>query len=336
MGGGILRVSVLMAVYNGEKYLLEALSSILAQTHTELEFVIVDDGSTDNTPAMLQGIQDARVKIMRQENQGLPAALNRGLVECTCDIVVRMDADDVAYPHRVEALLSEWERHGKPDVFGSGADYINMKGEYLWTRAVPENPEEIRRQLVSGIGMPVIHPSVLFRKSAIVEAGGYDTSFRSGAEDFELWLRLSDHCRLGNTCRPLLKYRLTNQQVTARTKDGGGSWWKLLALQKKYMIDTGLQGIWINERERVESLLRERFVEGNYGEWAALRRALTELKVKYRSGQRVSALWGALKLCFRQPIGLLSELADAKRNHGNLKAIILREDSLRRHGLLTS
>lgn len=116
-----VKVTVLMSVYNGERFLREAIESILAQTMPEFEFIIINDGSTDATPKILASYDAPRLVIIHQKNAGLAASLNRGLQIAKTELVARMDADDIALPNRLEVLevqLEEFERLGKPDVLG--------------------------------------------------------------------------------------------------------------------------------------------------------------------------------------------------------------------------
>ncbi|MHB8533844.1 MAG: glycosyltransferase [Sulfuricaulis sp.] len=329
-----MKVSVLMAVYNGEKFLSEAVNSILQQTHKDLEFVIVNDGSTDSSTQLLQEIRDDRVKVVRQENQGLAAALNRGLAECSCEIVVRMDADDISYPERVEVLLDEWNRHGRPDVYGSCADYINSHGRYLWTFMVPTEHQDIKNQMLAGFGGALIHPSVLFRKQAVLECSGYDPTFRRNGEDFDLWLRMCERYQFGNTTRALIQYRLSEWQVSGKVGKESGTWARLLALQKKQLTDMGMTNIWMKDRNKIEAVLWERFVKSGSMASATVRRTLTELKVMFHSGRFAAVIWNTMKLCLSRPRTLIVTLIARRSKTVDLKDIVLTHNDLMAHGLL--
>lgn len=329
-----MKVSVLMAVYNGERFLMEAVDSILSQSHKDLEFVIVDDGSTDSSAQLLQELTDERVKVVSQDNQGLAAALNRGLDECTSDIVLRMDADDISYPERIEILVSEWSRYGQPDVYGSCADFINSQGRYLWTFTVPAEDQEIKRLLHAGFGGILIHPSVLFRKKAVMECGGYDPTFNKNGEDFELWLRMSGRYRFGNTPRALIQYRMNEWQVSGKSGKGSGAWARLLGLQKMMLVQMGLTDVWEKERNKVEMILWERFSSGDSIENAKVRRTLTELKVMYRSGRIAATIWKAMRLCLFHTRTLLVVLIGRHRKTVDLKCLVLTRNDLVDHGLL--
>ena len=301
------KLSVLMSVYNGERFLREALDSILAQTFGDFEFIVVNDGSRDGSAALLDSYRDPRLKVCHIENRGLPAALNFGLERCTADLVMRMDADDVAYPHRFAAQLEDWERAGRPEVFGSGADYIAEDGTALWSIAMPLDDAAIRAVILAPAGgLSLMHPTVLFKKDAVLACGGYDPFFRNG-QDYDLWLRMTAHFRFGNSPRRLLKYRFQADSDTARAirrNDGElhlGNWMRLLSQQKKLLIDAGEETRWHVNRDRIISELKRRCdIAGMEAEAVSLRK-LTEAKIRFYRGHKTVGALLALKLIVLHP-----------------------------------
>lgn len=303
-----------MSVYNGERFLKESVDSILAQTFTDFEFVIVNDGSKDASAGILSSYNDSRLKIITIENQGLPAALNCGLNYCSSDLVMRMDADDVAYPHRFAALLADWEKAGCPDVFGSGADYIDENGRYLWSVTVPLEDAHIKAAILAPDGvMAVMHPTVLMRKGAVLESGAYDPFFLNG-QDFDLWLRMIARFRFGNSSQRLLRYRFQSQSDTAmavRSISGDiriGNYMQLLSRQKKLMIDAGVENIWHEHRDLIVNELQRRAnLPLLFAESMALRR-LTEIKILYYNGNRMQGILQFLRLFLHFPANVMNRL----------------------------
>jgi glycosyltransferase involved in cell wall biosynthesis len=300
-------ISVLMSVYNGEKFLREAIDSILAQTYKDFEFVIINDGSRDATAEILAAYKDPRLKIFTVENRGLSAALNYGLERCSADLVMRMDADDIAYPYRFAAQLEDWENAGRPDVFGSGADYINEDGADLWSVPMPLDDTAIKSAIRDPNGrLAVIHPTVLFRKSAVLLCGGYDPYFKNG-QDYDLWLRMTSHFRFGNSPRRLLRYRFQSASDTARAihiENGTvnlSSWMHLISLQKKLMIDAGEEEVWHESRDRIICELRKQVDISALQAEAVVIRLLTESKILFYSGKRRQGLLQLLALFMRHP-----------------------------------
>jgi glycosyltransferase involved in cell wall biosynthesis len=305
------KISVLMSVYNGEKFLREAVDSILTQTFKDFEFVIVNDGSKDSTGEILASYRDHRLKIFSIENRGLPAALNYGLECCSADLVMRMDADDVAYPHRFAALLEDWEKAGRPDVFGSGADYINEDGLDLWGISMPLDNLTIKAEILAANGkMTIMHPTVLFRKKAVLGCGAYDPYFTNG-QDYDLWLRMTLCCRFGNSPQHLLKFRFNSLSDTARfihvTNENvfTGNWVRLLSQQKMILIEKGHEDLWQSHRDYIVGRLKEKVDVSRLVDEAIVGRLLTEAKILYCSGRKVVGIWQLLMLFLRNPDILL-------------------------------
>lgn len=188
-------VSILMPVHNEERYLPAALASVQRQTFSAWEMVAVDDGSTDATAQILAQTArtDPRIRIISQQNQGIVAALNRGLSACRTSLVARMDGDDICHPRRLELQLQAMRENPQIDLVACGVRHFprpqlqdGMKAYEAWQNALVEH-EEIERDLY--VESPFAHPSVLFRRRAVVEAGGYRAV--GWAEDYDLWLRLA-------------------------------------------------------------------------------------------------------------------------------------------------
>jgi hypothetical protein len=211
------KVSVLMGVHNGARYLGEAIESILDQTWENFEFIVIDDGSTDNTHAILADYQrrDGRLQVHSQSRQGLAATLNTGLALARGEYVARMDADDKSVRDRLATQLALME--GRPDVGVCGAwvrfmDTIN--GEVL---RYPVDDASLRCRLI--FENPIAHPTVVLRRRIFVDAGlRYDTTF-SYSQDYDLWTRASRLCHLANVPRTLVWYRQHSSQASQRHLD---------------------------------------------------------------------------------------------------------------------
>lgn len=211
-------VTVLMPVFNGERYVAAAIESVLAQTHRDFEFLILDDGSTDSTPAILAGYaaRDARVRVVRHENQDQPATLNRGLALARHDWVAIMDHDDVCAPQRLERQLATLRAHPEARLIGSWAIEMNAAGEPLRTRGWgPVTVEEFRSLHAAGRRVPLVHPSVLMHRGTVLELGGYDPAFGPSA-DTELWTRVAQAHPIVVTPEPLLFYRIHRESMSFR------------------------------------------------------------------------------------------------------------------------
>lgn len=208
-------VSVVMPVYNGEKYLAEAVESILNQTFRDFEFIIIDDGSTDGTAQILEqyGRGDSRIRICHQENAGVVAACNRGIGLARGKYIARMDADDIALRHRFQAQVGFLESNPDVALVGSAISFIDAEGRgHGQIMRYPTSDSAIRRILY--YGNCFAHPSIMMRRQAVSAVGGYRECC-SPAEDYDLWLRLAERFKVANLAEPLLLYRIHHRQATS-------------------------------------------------------------------------------------------------------------------------
>jgi glycosyltransferase involved in cell wall biosynthesis len=183
------KASVVLAVLNGEKTLRSALDSILAQTLRDFELLVVDDGSTDSTAAILSeyACRDLRVRVLSHEkNKGLAASLNDGIRAARSEFIIRADADDYNFPERFAKQIAFMEAHPETDVLGGAMERKNSAGEVFSITRQLETDAEIKRKLY--LRVPFFHPTVLLRKSFWERNGGYDSRWRR-CEDLDLWLR---------------------------------------------------------------------------------------------------------------------------------------------------
>lgn len=204
-----------MPVYNGEKHLREAIESILTQTFTDFELLVMDDGSTDQTPEILEefGQKDHRIKIFRQKNKGLVESLNSLAENAKYDLVARMDADDVSYPQRLEIQYEYMEKHPQTVLLGTYANIIERSGGVA-RRNTAFREDELNRWYLSIIP-PFIHSAVMFRKAAFQKAGGYRQD-EHPAEDYGLWVRMKRYGKLNTAPVLLHDYFLDAGGISAR------------------------------------------------------------------------------------------------------------------------
>jgi glycosyltransferase involved in cell wall biosynthesis len=209
-------VSVVVAVHNGEDFLRDAIASILEQTLTTIELVIIDDGSTDSTSLILDeyASSDSRVVVLRQENQGLARSLNRGLAVARAPLVARLDADDVSLPDRLERQRIFLGDHEDVVLVGGAVTFIDATGRpFADDIMYPQTDAEIRAALPTVT--PFVHSAVMARRAAVLDLGGYRPVF-SETEDLDLWLRLSERHRLANLADTVVLYRMHEGQATVR------------------------------------------------------------------------------------------------------------------------
>lgn len=201
------KVSVLMPVFNSSRYIKESVESVLSQSFNDFEFVIVDDGSTDETPAILEeyALQDNRIRIIRNEkNMGIVYALNRGLKVCHGDYIVRMDADDVATQDRLKKQVAAMEADSRICVLGGALTYIDAEGNDLGVvRYCRFNDTRLS-------GTPLLHPTVIIRRAVLLDNRlNYSEKYKF-AEDYFLWLQLSKVGKVSAINDVVLKYRINS------------------------------------------------------------------------------------------------------------------------------
>ncbi len=210
-------ISVLVTTHNGMPYVCRMVEGLWAQTFQDFELVVVDDGSTDDTPRYLKGLEDSRVRYFRVEKAGFAESLNRGLREVRSPLVARLDTDDVAYPRRLETQYAYLSAHPKCIVLGCQADEIDAEDRITGRRTFPLSDAAIRWQMA--FGCPFLHPGVTYRAESVLAAGGYQDGTKP-AEDYGLWTEVARFGRLANLPETLMQYRVHGASITlSRTEE---------------------------------------------------------------------------------------------------------------------
>lgn len=208
--------TVLMPAYNAAPFLREAIDSVLAQTFPDFELLIVNDGSTDTTAAILDTYTDPRIRVYHQQNQGVIGALNTGLQHAAGLYIARFDADDVCYPQRLAVQAAYLRKHPDCVLVGSAADAIDEDGNFLFEWQ-PEayDPEGLQQQILTTC--PFDHPTVAYPRALALDLGGYP----NGAIHFEdhlFWTAFLRKGPVANLKEPLIQHRFNAQSVTIDEK----------------------------------------------------------------------------------------------------------------------
>lgn len=206
-------VSVIMPVYNSAQYLAEAVESILKQSFADFEFIIINDGSTDASHDILTHYQllDKRIRLYHQENRGIVESLNRGCNLSRGKYIARMDSDDISLPERLAKQVSFLETHSQVGVCGT---WVQLFGGTTGVVRPSTDSEMIRIKLL--FESMLAHPSVMMRRQVMINNNLFYRDGYDGAEDYDLWLRFSQHTLLANIPEILLRYRKHEQQITQR------------------------------------------------------------------------------------------------------------------------
>lgn len=207
-------ISVILPVYNAEPYLKEAIDSILNQTYTNFEFIIVNDGSKDESEKTILSYSDPRIKYHYQENKGLGTTLNVALGLCTGKYIARQDQDDISYPDRFRKQVEFLESNPKVLLVGTRARIFEDQSLNYRYHNHATRPCDLKFDLL--FDNPFVHSSVMFRKSATDEIGGYKPD-RNLYEDFNLWSRFSEKGDLANLPEVLLDYRHHDKGLSTDT-----------------------------------------------------------------------------------------------------------------------
>jgi len=210
------KVTVLMSVYNGERFLSAALESILHQTWTDFEFLIINDGSTDGSREIILSYDDPRIRLVdNPTNIGLTKSLNRGLELARGALIARQDADDLSHPARLEKQVNFMDHHPEVALLGARHSLIDDRG------CTVHNPLTLRATTPAGITWqfmlynPVVHSAAIFRKEVVwTRLGGYDESL-TRRQDFELWSRIAVAYGVANLPEILVKFRVHPGSVSA-------------------------------------------------------------------------------------------------------------------------
>ncbi len=273
-GAAVPRVSVVMSVYNGGRLVADAIDSILTQSLSDFEFIIVNDGSTDGTLAVLESYaaKDARIRILDQANTGLTKALVRGVAAARAPLIARMDADDLSNPERLErqaALLDS-----RPDLVAVSCGIENVAHDLRPLGLAVRRFDEVSLPLLLAFSNIIAgHGNMMFRKSAYDQAGGYDPEFRF-SQDYDLWCRMVALGPIGEATGVLYRFRAGHDSISARSSDEQRRLAVLVAA-RQYQRVTG-----ITPEQSVVSDAMDRWVPSAYARHSAARQFVVDRHIR--------------------------------------------------------
>jgi glycosyltransferase involved in cell wall biosynthesis len=201
-------ITVLMTCYNTERYVAETIESILNQTFTDFEFVIVNDGSTDRSPEIIEryATRDGRIRVLSGPNSGIVGAACKGMAVARGEFIARIDSDDVALPTRLEKQVEYLRENPDCVAVGSRTLITDPEGEVICEWGKLTTHQDIDNENMTTGGPGLIHCAAMFRRQVAVDVGGYRKAYE-GIEDLDLFLRLAEKGRLANLTEPLSKWR---------------------------------------------------------------------------------------------------------------------------------
>ncbi len=264
-------VSVLMSVYNGQKFLDEAVQSVLNQSFTDFEFLIVDDGSTDTTINILEKYSDPRIKIIKNEtNLGLIASLNKLIKASNGKYLARLDSDDIAHPERFKLQVEAMECDKNLVLLGSNCRFINEDSHVIYGGRTHfseefDYPDKFVRWLLFFPENPFVHSSVMIRRETLVNSGLLYSPDARHVEDFDLWTKLCFFGKMKILRQPLVDFRLVSNSITSKNND-----WQI---QKTKEIVMNFRRKFLGQLS--EDSLKEQTFEASIIELKKLYKALT-------------------------------------------------------------
>jgi glycosyltransferase involved in cell wall biosynthesis len=293
-------VTVLMPAYNAEKYIGEAIISVLAQTFRDFELLIINDGSTDNTEKIIRSYIDSRIRLVNRNNEGVAAALNYGLSIARADYIARFDADDICLPERLKKQFNFLINNPDYVLAGSDAEYIDKDGVFVFALDYPAYTDEDIRQLSLAV-CPFSHVTVMYKKEAVIAAGMYNVNAHT-FEDHLLWHKLIESGKVCNIKEVLVKVRFNPGSVTI-DDEWRGKQFKMLkytAIDRMAINEeegnTLLQIIRRQDKDKIKhgayySLLAKKYLFNNYDK-ARARQHIKQLIKTYPTKIKSYALLG--------------------------------------------
>lgn len=207
-------VSVIMSVYNGEPYLKDAIKSVLEQSFMDFEFLIVDDGSRDNSVKTIESFDDPRIKLIRQENTGVARAKNRALEVARGKWTAIIDSDDIWYLSKLEKQLQFLKENPDFVLAGTFSEIIDKDGHFLYIKKEKTDPQKLKEAFEEK--NQFMHSSVIFSTSIARNEGGYYEKVRQYFVDYMLLYQISRHGKITNLAEPLIKYRIVPNSLSAK------------------------------------------------------------------------------------------------------------------------
>lgn len=209
-------VSIILPVYNGEKFIKKSIDSLLNQSYKNFELIIINDGSTDNSDLIIKNyLPNHKIKYYSRENQGLVVTLNEAIKKCKGNYIARMDQDDICYPNRIEKQL-DFLIENDLDICGTSYEVVNENEKVLKVVKTFKKNFEI---IISAMLVPFAHPSIMFRNLFQSENLSYGNGHTLFAEDYDLWIKMiNKRLRFGNLDDILIKYRISSNSMTKTNK----------------------------------------------------------------------------------------------------------------------
>jgi glycosyltransferase involved in cell wall biosynthesis len=252
------RVSVVMSVYNSGPHLRDSIRSVLSQTYTDFEFVVINDGSTDGSQQILDELAelDSRLKVLHQSNTGLTRALIRGCQLAQGEYIMRQDDDDLSHPQRMDLQVRFLDAHPEVGFVGCATRYIGPKGEPLELLTRDADPATASRKLQEERLGPPAHGGVMFRRTLYEQVGGYRSQYYLG-QDSDLWLRMVDRMLFACIPEECYSFRRHAASVSSRHRDAQRSFGLLSHACRNARLEGRSEESLLSEAETLSDVVRQ-------------------------------------------------------------------------------
>ncbi len=260
----IAQLSVIMPVFNAQIYLGQAIESILSQSFSDFELIVIDDGSTDQSLSIINSFKDSRIIVIKQPHLGLIEALNAGVKYAQSEWIARHDADDRSFCSRFEKQIACLKNNPKVAAVGTFVEQINERGCRIKIYQTPFKPKEIQQNL--WVDNPLCHGSIMMRRSHLLEVGGYRHKL-DWVEDYDLWFRLSERFFLANIPEALYQVRIHPFSVCQQNRfeiNRRYEWVRQLAKKRIEIGDDGLAQMTLSQIDHtLESISPKKMFNSN-------------------------------------------------------------------------
>jgi len=266
----VSEICVLLPIYNGSEYLRNAIQSVLAQTYTDYDFIIIDDGSSDESRALVQEFADPRIQFYQHEHLGMDEQLNWALNSTKSTFIAMMEQDNILSPNRLEVQVEAIRKNTRIDVISSSFILIDSLGKRLETHWLPVHDKDIRE--LFPVFCPIAFGSVLARRERMIQSGGFDPATFPN-NDYDLWLRMLRSSYFANIKEPLLLKRIHKHAATVVGSEEAAK--QRLFLANKYLEKEIAE---CSEKNRTSELLfKSALCHYYYGSMSEARKILVKL-----------------------------------------------------------